>query len=108
MYYELRREEIDPSKHAGDQFEPYRKRQTIRHPSGTILLGEMKDTMSIDHIMSHFWRTRAVEAGFEVAHDRHGDDAGYVMLDGSASSRTLIEVYDAANARDQWNPATAH
>lgn len=105
VYYELRKEEIDPSKYAGNRFEPYRKRASIPHPSGTILLGEIKDTMSIDHIMAHFWRTRAVEAGFEVAYNRHGDNAGYLMLDGSAKSHTLIEVYDATTTRDRWDPA---
>ena len=107
VYYELRREEIDPYKFAGDQFTPYRKRSAIPHPSLTILLGEMKDTLSTDHIMSHFWRTRGVEPGFEVATERHGDNAGYLMLDGHAEARSLAEVYDASNERDRWYPALA-
>lgn len=107
VYYELRREEIDPGKFAGDRFEPYRKRYAAPHPSRTVLLGEVKDTLNVDHIMAHFWRTRGVEPGFEVASDRHGDDAGYLMLDGHAEARSLVEVYDAEDRRDDWYPAMA-
>jgi prepilin-type N-terminal cleavage/methylation domain-containing protein/prepilin-type processing-associated H-X9-DG protein len=107
VYFELRREEIEPGRYMGDRFEPYRKRSATPHPTQTILLGEVKDTLSVDHIMAHFWRTRGVQAGFEVAHDRHGDNAGYLMLDGHATARSLAEVYDADNERDQWYPAMA-
>ncbi|MGJ8637075.1 MAG: type II secretion system protein [Phycisphaerales bacterium] len=105
VYYELRREEIDPEKYSGNRFEPYRKRSSIPRPSGTILLGEMSEESSADHIMSHFWRTRGVEAGFEVATERHGDGAGYLLLDGHAETRSFGEVYDAENSRDAWYPA---
>lgn len=105
VYYELRREEIDPEKYSENRFEPYRKRQSIPRPSGTILLGEMSEASSADHIMSHFWRTRGVAPGFEVASERHGDGAGYLMLDGHAESRSLGEVYDADIGRDAWYPA---
>jgi len=108
VYYELRKEEIDPGKFAGQRFEPYRKRSATLRPSSTILLGEVKDTLSVDHIMAHFWRTRSVEPGFEVAHERHGDNAGYLMLDGHAEARSLGEVYDAENGRDDFDPAKAH
>lgn len=105
VYYELRREEIDPEKYPGVSFEPYRKRSSIPRPSGTILLGEMSESSNADHIMSHFWRTRGVEAGFEVATQRHGDGAGYLLLDGHAETRSFGEVYDAEKSRDAWYPA---
>ncbi|MFK7758865.1 MAG: type II secretion system protein [Phycisphaerales bacterium] len=107
VYFELRREEFEPAKYAGDRYAPYRKRSASPHPSLTVLLGEMKDTLSADHIMSHFWRTRGVTPGFEVATTRHGDSAGYLMLDGHATSRSFTSVYDATNERDNWYPALA-
>ncbi len=106
-YFELRREEIDPEKFMGVRFAPYRKRSASPHASVTILLGEMREELSADHIMSHFWRTRDVAPGSEVAVERHGDKAGYLMLDGRAVSRRFADMYDADNGRDNWHPAMA-
>lgn len=111
VYFELRREEIDPEKYMGDQFAPYRKRSMTPRPSVTILLGEMREELSADHIMSHFWRTRNVEPGFEVATKRHGTGAGYLMLDGHAATQPFEKVYlqedDNKLGQDNWYPATA-
>lgn len=111
VYFELRKEEIDPEKFMGNRLSPYRKRWATPHPSATILLGEMREELSADHIMSHFWRTRGVEPGFEVAVERHGTGAGYLMLDGHVETRSFGEVYDAGDedepSRDNWYPATA-
>ena len=107
VYFELRRQEFEPELFSGDLSVPYRKRSSVPHPSVTILLGEMKEERSADHIMSHFWRTRSVTAGDEVATERHGDGAGYLFLDGHASTRAFAEMYDAENSRDQWYPAMA-
>ena len=107
VYFELRREEIDPEMFMGDRFTPYRKRWATPHASVTILLGEMREELSADHIMSHFWRTRGVEPGFEVATERHGDKAGYLMLDGHAAAHRFAEMYDADKERDNWYPKTA-
>jgi prepilin-type N-terminal cleavage/methylation domain-containing protein/prepilin-type processing-associated H-X9-DG protein len=106
VYYELRMEEIDPSGRAGDSREPYRKRASIARPSGTVLFAEMKDTMSADHVMAHYWRTRGVTPGYEVAADRHGSGAGYVFLDGHAATASLGDVYDASRGRDAWDPGS--
>ncbi len=107
VYFELRREEIDPEKYSGDRFEPFRKRSATPHASLTILLGEMREESSADHIMSHFWRTRSVAPGYEVATERHGDDAGYLMLDGHASAQPFHEMYNADNDQDNWHPMKA-
>jgi len=107
VYFELRREEIDPEKYMGNRFTPYRKRSATPHASVTILLGEMREELSADHIMSHFWRTRNVEPGSEVATERHGDKAGYLMLDGHAAARRFAEMFDTDNSRDNWHPNMA-
>jgi prepilin-type N-terminal cleavage/methylation domain-containing protein/prepilin-type processing-associated H-X9-DG protein len=107
VYFELRRQEFEPEKHSGDRSVPYKKRSSIPHPSLTILLGEVKEERSVDHIMSHFWRTRGVTPGDEVATERHGDGAGYLFLDGHASTHSFAEMYEATNNRDQWYPAMA-
>jgi len=106
VYYELRMSEIDPEGSMGDVREPYRKRASVPRPSGTVLFSEIKDTMSVDHVMAHYWRTRGVAPGYEVATDRHGDGSGYVYLDGHAATESLGDVYDAPRGRDAWNPGS--
>ncbi len=104
VYFELRRYEFEPERYAGNSFVPYRKRQAIPYPSITILLGEMKEEVRADHIMSHFWVTRGVSPGIEVASTRHGDNSGYLMLDGHAEARAFEQVYNADQKRNRWHP----
>ena len=77
-------------------------------PSATILYGELPDTVGLDHIMAHFWRTRNTPDGVGVAVERHGDNAAYAFVDGHASERAFSEVYNEETETDSWNPATAH
>lgn len=107
VYYELRREEIEPDSWAGQRTPMYRKVHSVPRPSATVLLGELPDTIGLDHIMAHFWRTRDVEAGIDVARDRHGEGAAYALLDGHAVERAFEDVYDEQTGTDSWNPATA-
>lgn len=107
-YYELRKEEIDPVRWSGQRAELYRKIYSVPRASATIVLGELPDLTSVDHIMAHFWRTRAAAAGEGVAVDRHGERAAYAMLDGHAKERAFEEVYNEQDGTDSWNPATAH
>lgn len=107
VYYELRKEEIDPEQWSGQRVELYRKVYSVPRPSATIVLGEIPDLVGVDHIMAHFWRTRDTPAGEGVAGDRHGERAAYAMLDGHAEERAFEDVYEEQTETDSWNPATA-
>jgi len=107
VYYELRREEIDPERWSGQRTPMYRKVYSVPRPSSTVLLGELPDTIGLDHIMAHFWRTQGVPAGIDVARERHGEGAAYALLDGHAEGRAFKDVYDEQTGTDSWNPATA-
>ncbi len=107
VYFELRREEIDPVRWNGQRARVYRKVHLVPRPSATIVFGELPDAVGLDHIMAHYWRTRSVPPGEGVAVDRHGDNAAYAFLDGHASERAFVETYDENTEADSWNPATA-
>jgi len=104
VYYELEMREIRPG--STSRREPYRARSRVPRPSSTLLLADLDEELSTDHIMAHFW-TRGVPAGHEVALDRHGDGAGFVYLDAHARTAPFTRTYDASRDLDAWNPATA-
>ena len=106
VYFELTPTEIDPSKPNASDRAPYRKVASIPRPSGTILMGELIDGATRDHIMAHFWRTFGVNPESEVAMHRHGDNAmsGYAWLDGHASTNAFSETYTPSTNTDRWNP----
>lgn len=107
VYFELTPDEIDPS-HSGSSssmgMAPYRKLIATPHPSSTIVMGELVETTSRDHIMAHFWRTVSVNPESEVAMHRHDANSGYTYLDGHASNTSFNETYDPSKDIDQWNP----
>lgn len=103
VYFELRREEIDPER-SGDRSEPWRVIDRVPRPTRTVLFGELPETSRIDHVMAHFWRTRSVPAGDGVSIDRHGDGSGYVFLDTHAESRDFAETFDMERGVDLWDP----
>ncbi len=107
VYFELRREEIDPQRWGGQKARVYRKVSSVPRASATVLYGELPDSPGLDHIMAHFWRTRNTPDGEGVAIERHGDSAAYAFLDGHASERAFREVFHEETETDSWNPATA-
>lgn len=105
VYFELTPPEIDPSKPVLSSRAPYAKLASIPRPSGTVLMGELVDSASRDHIMAHFWRTVGVSPESEVAMHRHHDaGSGYAWLDGHASTDAFSETFDPTNTIDRWNP----
>lgn len=107
VYFELTPVEIDPlysSSRSGSQIAPYRKLIASPHPSSTIVMGELVETSSRDHIMAHFWRTVGVDPESEVATHRHDANSGYAYLDGHASNTSFNETYAPSKSIDQWNP----
>jgi prepilin-type N-terminal cleavage/methylation domain-containing protein len=105
VYFELTPPEIDPSKPLLSSRATYAKLASIPRPSGTVLMGELVDSASRDHIMAHFWRTSGVAPESEVAMHRHHDaGSGYAWLDGHTSTDAFSETYDPANTIDRWNP----
>ncbi len=105
VYFELTPPEIDPSKPVLSSRAPYAKLASIPRPSGTVLMGELVDSASRDHIMAHFWRTVGVNPQSEVAMHRHHDaGSGYAWLDGHASTDAFSETFDPTNTIDRWNP----
>ena len=108
VYFELTPAEINPSKPSSSDHAPYRKIASAQRPSGTVLMGELVDGATRDHIMAHFWRTYGVEPISEVAMHRHGgsenDKSGYAWLDGHASNDAFSETYDPSSNTDRWNP----
>jgi prepilin-type N-terminal cleavage/methylation domain-containing protein len=109
VYYELTPPEIDPSKPVMSDHATWNRITSIPRPSSTILLGELTDASSRDHIMAHFWRTNGVAPASEVAMHRHGGDSGsksgYAWLDGHASTAAFSETYDPSSNTDRWNPS---
>jgi prepilin-type N-terminal cleavage/methylation domain-containing protein len=109
VYLELTPSEIDPSRPVLSQHMPYARISAIPRPSGTVLMGELVDSSSRDHIMAHFWRTRGVVPMSEIAMHRHGDEpgsnAGYAWIDGHASNTGFSETFDPINSIDRWNPS---
>ena len=105
VYFELREVEIDPGTTSDRVM--FKTRSKVPRPSSTVLFADVSDELSVDHIMAHFWTSRGVPAGFEVATDRHGEGAGFVYLDGHAATRPFASTYDAERDLDAWNPATA-
>ncbi len=106
VYFELTNAEIDPIRSGSSNLVPFRKRFASPHPSSTVLMGELTESSSRDHIMAHFWRTAAVDPKSEVAFDRHNNASGYAYLDGHATNAALKETYNPESKRDQWNPMT--
>ncbi len=108
VYFELDSAEIDPGKPAASPRPPYARITSAPRPSSTVLMGELVDTATRDHIMAHFWRTAGVEPASEIAMHRHGGDdsskAGYAWLDGHASNAAFNETYDPTHQTDRWNP----
>lgn len=105
-YFELTSREIDPSKPGNNIRATWGKLASIPRPSGTVLMGELVDSVSRDHIMAHFWRTMGVNPESEVAmHRHHESGSGYAWLDGHASTDAFSETFDPTNSIDRWNPA---
>ena len=109
VYFELTPPEIDPSKPVLSNRPVWNKVTSVPRPSQTILMGELVDGASRDHIMAHFWRTYGVNPASEVAMHRHGNDpgskSGYAWIDGHASSAAFSETYDPSSNTDRWNPS---
>jgi prepilin-type N-terminal cleavage/methylation domain-containing protein len=109
VYLELTPPEIDPSRPILSNRATWNKVTSIPRPSGTILLGELVESTSRDHIMAHFWRTSGVSPESEVAMYRHGggsgSNSGYAWLDGHASTAAFSETYDPSTNIDRWNPS---
>ena len=110
VYFELTSVEIDPSTPAASEQPTWNKLTSIPHPSQTIMMGELVDSASRDHIMAHFWRTYGVNPASEVAMHRHegasDSKSGYAWLDGHASNKSFSETYTPTNNIDFWNPGT--
>jgi prepilin-type N-terminal cleavage/methylation domain-containing protein/prepilin-type processing-associated H-X9-DG protein len=116
VYFELTTSEINPISRSASSMAPYRRRSATPRPSDTVLMGDLQDSSSRDHIMAHFWRNLGVDPSTEIDADRHSspnkntqrDDhsgtTGFVYLDGHAASSSLIETYDPLTNTDQWNP----
>ncbi len=108
VYFELTPAEIDPSKPIVSNRATWNRVTSIPRPTQTILMGELVEGASRDHIMAHFWRTHGVDPESEVAMHRHGGDkgskSGYAWLDGHASSAAFSETYDPTSNTDRWNP----
>jgi len=107
VYFELRKEEIDPDRHAGNRSVPWRVVDRAPRPTRTVLFGELPESSRTDHVMAHYWRTRSVPAGDGVSVDRHGDGSGYVFLDTHAESRGFADTFDMEQGVDLWNPDPA-
>ncbi len=109
VYFELTPPEIDPSKPVLSDRPVWNKLTSVPRPSSTILMGELVDGASRDHIMAHFWRTYGVNPASEVAMHRHGNDpgstSGYAWIDGHASSAAFSETFDPSSNTDRWNPS---
>lgn len=107
VYFELRLEEIDPSK-SGQRHEPWRRLDRIPNPARTVLFADQSESSMSDHIMAHYWSTRGVPAGDGVDHDRHGiGGAGYVFLDTHAQTSVFKDTFDLSERVDRWNPDPA-
>ena len=104
VYFELRLEEIDPSK-SGQRHEPWRRLDRLPSPAGTVLFGELPEVSMGDHVMAHFWRTMGVEPGVDVARVRHGRDSGVVYADTHARSVVFDQTFDLSRGVDDWNPS---
>jgi len=106
VYFELTPNEIDPSRGTHSARPTWAKLASIPRPSSTVLMGELVDSASRDHIMAHFWRTLGVTPESEVAMHRHHDSgSGYAWLDGHASTDAFSETFDPTNLTDRWNPS---
>lgn len=109
MYLELTPPEIDPTKPILSDRAIWSKATSIPRPSQTVLMGELVDSSSRDHIMAHFWRTAGVNPESEVAMHRHGGDSGstsgYAWFDGHASTDAFSETFDPSSNTDRWNPS---
>lgn len=106
VYFELTPSEIDPSNTMRSNRATWGRLSSIPRPSGTVLMGELVDGASRDHIMAHFWRTYGVAPETEVAMHRHHDSgSGYAWLDGHASTDAFSETFDPTNTTDRWNPS---
>lgn len=103
-YFELTMREIDPSYPGFSSSAPFRRVMATPHPTTTVLMGDITEASSKDHIMAHFWRTAGVEPTFEIASTRHGESSGYLYLDGHATNAELKETYEPVSKTDQWNP----
>ncbi|MEX0876368.1 MAG: type II secretion system protein [Phycisphaerales bacterium] len=106
VYFELTHAEIDPARQNQSRHPPFARIASVARPAATVLMGELTDASSRDHIMAHFWRTHGVDPASEVAMHLHGDDAGsgYAWLDGHATSAGFGETYDPSTNTDRWNP----
>ena len=109
VYFELKPSEIDPGRSSNSERPPWQRVTSIPRPSSTVLMGELVDSASRDHIMAHFWRTLGVNPDSEIAMHRHGGTSnsasGYAWLDGHASTVAFSETYDPSNSIDRWNPS---
>lgn len=96
VYYELEAEETGgPTWHKVDQ---------VRHPGTTVLFGEYKGGMMVDHFMAHYWCQGGTP---EVDQQRHGHVSNYAYLDSHAVPTKFVETYDPDHQLDEWNPGTA-
>lgn len=82
----------------------WRRIVSLPRPAQTVLMAELVETTSVDHVMAHFWEGGGAD-GIEVAHDRHNGKSHYLFADGHVERLALKEVYDPANDRNLWHPA---
>lgn len=103
VYFELRWEEIDPSR-AGDKGRPWLMCRCAARPAETILFADLdEEADEPDHHMSHFWKNfRAVNES--VAMDRFEPGEGYIFLDGHAEVRKYEDTFSSERKRDLWDP----
>lgn len=109
-YLELTPREIDPGSADPGRRPRWGRLSRIPRPSSTVLAGEVVASASRDHIMAHFWRTRAADPESEVAMHRHAAPSsfksGYAWLDGHAGTDAFSETFNPTEHTDHWNPST--
>jgi general secretion pathway protein G len=83
----------------------WRRTVQVPAPSRTVLLAEIVEQSSADHIMAHFWEGNS--DALEVASARHQGRSNYVFADGHAETLPLAGTFDSDSGINLWNPALA-
>jgi prepilin-type N-terminal cleavage/methylation domain-containing protein/prepilin-type processing-associated H-X9-DG protein len=96
--------ELGPDDDYAGKPEVWRRTSAVPAPASTIEFGE--SATSADHIMPHFWVSRA-DAAAEVDARRHRDRSIYAFVDGHAESRKLEGTWDPPRGLDLWHPRAA-
>lgn len=98
--------ELDPSfdDYPGNP-QTWRNNPSLPSPARTILMAELKEATTADHVMAHFWAGDG--DAVEVAHDRHSGKAHYLFADGHVERLALQEVFQPGASINRWNPSLA-